>query len=179
MLHIITKRLRRTGGFTLAESMMAILILLMATAVVVAAIPAAQRAYTKVTDSANAQVLLSTTVTRLRDELDTAVIKASDVDIANDTITYSLADGSKNTIYSYKSVTEDDEVGIYVYREYVSKSFKYQLVSELTGGKGMYMTFDLDSYSGGLLTFKNLEVRKGDNTLATLDELKIRVLPAS
>ena len=48
---------------------MAVLILLLATAVVAAGLPAAIRAYHDVVDAANAEVLLSTTMTALREEL--------------------------------------------------------------------------------------------------------------
>ncbi len=63
---------RSRGGYTLAEVLMAILILMLATAIVAAGIPAAVRAYNNVVDAANAEVLLSTTMIALRDELGSA-----------------------------------------------------------------------------------------------------------
>ena len=60
---------RARRGFTLAEALVTILILLLATAIVAAGLPAAVRAYHDVVDAANAEVLLSTTMTALREEL--------------------------------------------------------------------------------------------------------------
>ncbi len=173
MIHKIKKRLRSSGGFTLAEILIVILILLLVTAVVVAGIPAAQRAYTKITDSANAQVLLSTTMTRLRDELGTATdVK---VDVSANTVTYLCADGSRSEISFDGSA---DPKGIYVSRASGGEAFEYLLVSELTGGKGLYMTYELAApdAGAGLVTFKNLKVLNSSGTLAELPQLEIRVL---
>ena len=67
------KTYRRHGGFTLAETMMTMLILVMVGAILVAGVPTAVHAYERVVDAANAQLLLSTTVSRLEEELSTAV----------------------------------------------------------------------------------------------------------
>lgn len=64
---------RSRAGFTLAEMLITMLILLMMTAVVAAGMPAAVGAYKKVIDASNARILLSTTVTELRAELSTAM----------------------------------------------------------------------------------------------------------
>ena len=66
------QKLNNSYGFSLAETLVAVLILLMVSAVVAGGIPAAVNAYTKAVDAANAQVLLSTTVNALRNELSTA-----------------------------------------------------------------------------------------------------------
>ncbi len=78
------KKLKSQAGMTLGEVLISVLILLMLTAIVAEGIPLAQRAYYKVVDSANAQVLLSDTLTVLRDELS----MATDVEISGSTITY-------------------------------------------------------------------------------------------
>ncbi len=64
---------RRKAGFTIVEMLMTTLILLMVTAIVAAGVPVAINAYQKVLDAANAQLLLSTTISRLQEELSTAV----------------------------------------------------------------------------------------------------------
>ena len=66
------RKLHSRRGFTLAEMLATVLILLMVSAIVAAGIPAAVRAYEKVVRSANAEVLLSTSVSALRSELGTA-----------------------------------------------------------------------------------------------------------
>ncbi len=68
----LAKKLRAgSAGFSLAETLIVVLILLIVTAVVGAAIPTAASVFTKTVDTANAQVVLSTTMTALRDELST------------------------------------------------------------------------------------------------------------
>ncbi len=66
------KKMKNRSGFSLAETLIAILIILLVSSVVAAGMPAAQRAYVNVQVSADAQLLLSTTLTELRNELATA-----------------------------------------------------------------------------------------------------------
>lgn len=93
------------SGFTLAETLIAILILLMVSSVVAAGIPAASNAYYKVVDGANAQVLLSTAATALRDELATA----RDLEVGNGSsgtstsITYYNRDAGRKSMISLDS----------------------------------------------------------------------------
>lgn len=60
------------GGFTLAETVIALLVVVMVTAVVAAGIPVAAKALRDVVDASHAQVLMSTTMTSMRDELSMA-----------------------------------------------------------------------------------------------------------
>ena len=66
------KRLKDQSGFTLAETLLAVMILLLVSTIVATGVPAAQNAYEKVIVGANAQTMLSTAITALRDELGTA-----------------------------------------------------------------------------------------------------------
>ena len=63
---------KNKAGFSIAELLVAILILSMVSVVVAGGIPVARDAYNKITVAANAQVLLSTTLSSLRSELGTA-----------------------------------------------------------------------------------------------------------
>lgn len=63
---------KNRGGFTLAETLIAVLILLMVSGIVAAGIPAAKEALTKAVDASHSQLLLSTTMTALRNELGSA-----------------------------------------------------------------------------------------------------------
>lgn len=65
----LRRRVKGKSGFTLAEMMITMLILLMMTTVVAVGMPNAVNAYRRAIDAANAQVLLSDTVMRLRSEL--------------------------------------------------------------------------------------------------------------
>ena len=62
----VLKKLNRETGFTLPEMLIAVVILVLITSGV---LPAAVTAYKNAVDAANAQVLLSTTVSALRNEL--------------------------------------------------------------------------------------------------------------
>ena len=66
------KKLRNRAGFTLAETLLAVTILLLVSTIVVTGMPAAKKAYEKVVLASNAEVLLSTAASALRDELGTA-----------------------------------------------------------------------------------------------------------
>ena len=65
-------KLRSQNGFTLAETMLAVLILLLVSVIVATGMPAAKNAYEKIVVASNAQALLSTAATSLRNELGTA-----------------------------------------------------------------------------------------------------------
>lgn len=63
---------RAQRGYSLTELLVTMTVLLLVSAIMVAGVPSALRTYTDVVDASNAQVLLATTVTRLRDELSMA-----------------------------------------------------------------------------------------------------------
>lgn len=86
---------RGEQGFTLAETMLALLIVVMLTGIVATGIPVAYNTYRQVVDDSNAQLALSTTATALRDELGLAV----DVKTAsNGTVFYKTGEGNWATI---------------------------------------------------------------------------------
>ncbi len=66
------RKLNSRKGFSLTELLAAVLILGMVSSVVAGGIPVARDAYEKVTLSANAQVMLSTAISAIRNELCTA-----------------------------------------------------------------------------------------------------------
>ena len=68
----IRNRIRNSKAFTVSEALVALTIVLLVTAIVAAGIPAAANAYNKVVMVSNSQVLLSTTMSTLRNELLTA-----------------------------------------------------------------------------------------------------------
>ena len=110
-------------------------------------------------DSANAQMLLSTTMTLLRDELSTAVINAPPAAGSN-SISYTDAYGNRARLYTDE---ESDTPGIY--REIIGDTEgsggSRLLVSREAGGKAaIYARFTLGGYSDGLVSFTNLEILK-------------------
>lgn len=66
------RKLRNQSGFSLAETLLAVLILLLVSLLLANGMPTVKAVYERVTIGANARVLLSTTVATLRNELGTA-----------------------------------------------------------------------------------------------------------
>lgn len=173
MLNKIRKKIKEQKGFSLAEVLMAVMIVLLVSAVVAAGIPAAVRAYNKVVDSSNAQVLLSNAMTRLRDELG----KASEISIGTDNTTISY----KN---SYGIITKiqlkDNSIYVQEYADYDDNgTYLHPLVSDAASGKTLYITYDSVTNEDGVVAFSDLTVHyKADSskTLASAESFKVRVL---
>ena len=176
MMKTIKKSFRDKRGFSLAEVLIAILLVLMMTSIVAAGMPAATNAYYIIVDSANAQTLLSTTMTSMRDELSSAKIEScSDSDKE---IVFIGSDGSKTSITS-----ESDGIYINPYLELGASSSAYKrlLVSKAAANKNLYAAFDSIAYVSdncrvvisGLKVFKD-----GTNSgpLVTIDKYDIRVI---
>ena len=187
---------RRQAGFTLAETLLAVLILLLVSSIVAAGIPVAQNAYEKVVLASNAQILMSTTVAALRDQLGTA----RNVRVASDgSVYYNSADtGAMTRLY----LKDDNTIWVDEYangsdREFFRESdsvapISYQLITNAALDKGrdqnktnLYIKYDGSPvYEKGIITFKGLKVysKNTNAVLATLDDdnsvLKIRVFLA-
>lgn len=178
MRAILKKHKRSRAGFSLAETLIAILILLMVSAIVAGAIPTASNVYAKTVDAANAQVLLSTVVTVLRDELSTASITSA----AETTIEYVngndgcrkielSTDAKKPGILLYVG-TVDPSTGVPTF----SDSDPRMLVSGEAATKNLAVKFDSVSYSNGIVMFSKLRVERGGATLASRENLRIRTI---
>lgn len=142
---------RRNKGFTLVEVLAVVLILVLVTSVVVAGIPAARRAYRRVTDQANAQVVLSTAMTCLRDELWTAGV----VSVASDgTVIYTCHNGRSGAI------SPDG-------------------VDSLLGGSavldGLHITYADAHFADGVVILSGLAVDRDGEELASVPEFCIRI----
>lgn len=190
------RKLRSKRGFSLAETLLAVLILLLVSLIVANGVPAAKEAYEKVVIGANAKVLLSTTIATLRDELATA----RDVRVSSDgkTITYFSADrGATSRIYLSK---EDDHDVIMLQEyltlkpgsdtEYLPSASPRPLVPRKAATGDMYVTFDTATgvlEAGGTnyigIKFTTIGVCRGNNTLSNTPEkvtnLTIRLIKPS
>ena len=170
-------------GFTLAETLVTILILLMVSSIVVAGIPAAINAYNKVVVASNAEILLSTTISALRNELGTArdIKTSKKAGESPETIItyYNASISSKSKLY-LSDGTNDKEpdntvikpAGTIVYQRYTDADtgFDYSasvnspvfpLVSSAAATKDLYVTYDHVVYNAarGIITFYGLEVK--------------------
>ena len=190
------RKLKSMAGMTLAETLLAVLILLLASSIVATGMPAAVSAYRNAIDAANAQVLLSAAVNALRGELSTA----RDVKASGGTITYTSArTGSRATI----SVA-NDVIVVQDYSDLTGESFMQGESGSVTGkkpapyplldaamrkttkdGTPMTVTYDTNGVSvstDGVITIPGISVKRGTGSnaaeLAKMPPsgLKIRVL---
>lgn len=187
------------SGFTLVEMLMTVLILSMVSAVVAGGLPMAVSAYTNVVNTANAESLLSTAMTRLRDELGTA----SHVTREENGISYRRSDGSAAKIYlgvlnetgdrtnegesDDRDERTDDQPKMLI-QEYIGinlpegtdrNQFTHPLVVAETSNENLYVKYSNLSYKDGILSFTGLVVERDGNALTKPQDFKIRVLTDS
>ena len=186
----LLKKSNCSAGFTLAETLVAVVILVLISA---AALPAAMNAYRNAVDAANAQVLLSTTVNALRSELSTAW----NVSAEGTTITYQSADTGDKSVISLgedcimlQEYIRDDNPGWWGDAEKPTASPR-PLVSDAmrqetrNSGARMSVTYDPDDVSisddGMYITITGLRVERDGKVLAKMPDetgLLIRVMSA-
>ena len=174
-------RIRGRAGFTLAETLITVLILLMVSGVVAAGIPSAANALEKAVDGANAQVLLSTTMTVLRDELANARMNTNDVESpisisdSKKIIYYTGGDGTQMQIESKDYTNTGSDNGIFITPR---GGTERSLVSKEAATGNMFAVYDSIEYdkAAGVVTVKDLSVRKGNSVIVSVAEYKIRVI---
>lgn len=153
-------KIKNQAAFTLGEALVAVIILLLATSIVVAGIPAAIRAYDNVIVASNAEVLLSTTVSALRNELSTARdISASGTDISY----YNQSTKTRSKIYIGGASSGPQDI---MYQRYASTetSNDPRLVSKEASDLNMelHVSYKSVTYSNGLVKFTGLAVTRKD-----------------
>ena len=170
MLKRIKARLKNRSGFTLAELLITLIILLLAATIVTTGVPAAANALRKTVDASNAQLLLSTTMTRLRGELSAATVDKDKT--GEQKITYTNAAGIPCVLYcgEYEDKTTHEKTeGILLKAETDSEKVEYLLVSKQAAGS-LVVSFNDASYdeTSGVVTISGLKVTKGGSTLAAV-----------
>lgn len=180
------KRIKSSRAFTLAEALVAVIILLLVSAIVAAGIPAAARAYERVVIASDAHVLLSTTMSSLRNEMLTAK-NVEEKEGGKAVIFYNESLGTESMIYS------DSDTGRIMIKRYAAKeviedaedSTPQPLVSDEASdydeetGKGLYATFSTVSYNKDkkVVTFHDIVVKNGDDeTTVKRPAYSIRVI---
>ena len=157
------RKLKERAGFTLAEMLLATLILLLVSSIVVAGIPAAKNAYEKVVLGSNAQILLSTTAAALRDELGTAWDVKTD---GTEELLYFSADtGAVSSLYiDGKMIMLQEFAGMEDIDSSMHTGTARPLVSEAAATSDLYVTYDSVSYDdSGIVIFSGLKVCRSSN----------------
>ncbi len=155
---------KNRGGFTLAETLMALMILLIVSSIVVAGLPAATTALRNAVDASHGHVLLSTTMTSLRDEL--SMSKDIVWDDAGKRITYVDSSGIKCELRANGKDSEEGHVDGIFLKKVASPSgtgssqvtFDRLLVSDKAATAGLYTTFSNASFENGIVRIENLRV---------------------
>lgn len=184
------ERIRKyDSGFSLAETLMAVLILLLVASVVAAGIPAAVNAYTKAVDAANAQTLLSTTVNALRSELSTAWgVEISPPGHTDEIYYYSSRTGSKTRLYidsTRNTIVIQDYIKYNSYTETQAGATPHDLVPDVMRKKTkdsnekFSIVFTIPSISSDIVSFASLEVKDGSRDVAKLEPFSVRLLGTS
>ena len=182
LMRKMKQKLYKKSGFTLAETLVVVLILLMVSAIVATGIPVARNAYEKVVLASNAEVLLSTTISSLRNELGTAQ-NVTTTDDSTVITYYNKASETTSKICLNSDLTETDKTsdpdGTIMYQRYANTGLSKggnitRLVSKAASNKNLYVTYSSVSYSKGIVIFSGLKVCKETDTLAS-DPLASRV----
>ncbi len=185
------KKLKSNIGFTLSETLITMLILVMVAGVVAEGVPSAVQAYGKAVEAANVQMALSTTVNALRNELSTAW----SAECKNNEVFYISSDtGAKTKIYrdpGKNIIMVQDFLKFDSDTEHAPEADPRALVSESAVTKNLLVTFDSVEWSKdsegaedkSVLVFSNLKVVRNDGAanaaspeLASIEKLYIRIL---
>ena len=164
-------RLKNKKGFTLSETMAALLILSLVIVLTGGGVIVVKNAYQRITLKANAQVLMSTTITKVNDEFKYAKDVTTTVDPADSSKTYTtFVSGNSNLKTAFKN---DTSKGIELYYIYGDNVKTTQLLSNKTMTDGMIPSITYDYSTSDKLFTATITIKKGDSTIST-QELKVR-----
>ena len=178
----IRRKLHSARAFSLAETLLALLILLLASTIMVTGIPSAVNAYRRVVRAANAEVLLSTTITTLRNELGTATNVA---ETDGKSVTYFSSFRNAPSRIFMEDGEEDGEKDIRFQRYFydftmdVAVPGPEPLISPTASTEDLYVTYSGIDYANGVITIDDLSVKYDHNGTAetiTSRDVSIRVL---
>ena len=192
---------RANAGFSLTEALVTLAILVMVSTIMATAVPAAYKAYQRLVDASNAHLLLSTTSTRLRDELsvaDPATIVTDAATLADTSalVRYeSLETGFETTLkFGVPDGATDDQEVLYLEERVKGADDPLsppRLLIPKKGGAGagseLVACLSGITYADGVFTVEGLQITRvgEDDDVAgaqvsdedgTATELKIRVL---
>ncbi len=187
MIKSIKGKLHNSKGFTMGEMLLSVLILLMVSLVMATGMPAVKSAYEKVVLISNSEVLLSTTVSALRNELGAASAVEKVTGSTTDLTYYSTLRKSTSKIGIAATTESSNKPTVVLYRysgEYVKESSPEAIA--LSSGatvydKDLYVTYSSVDFTDGVVTFTGLSVDhvSGTTGLAKMPSLKIRVISST
>ena len=172
---MLKKKLKSKKAFTLAETMVAVLIMLMVSSILVTGIPAAKDAYERIFVKSNAEVLMSTGIYALRNELSTA----RDIEVKDNAVTYlnsaygsrsKIYLGDKGIMYQRYSYMEDGESGS------GAEEVKSEPLVSKAASDGRFLKYSSVEEKDGYVTFSGLGVYKSvsdDNSILKKRDLSI------
>lgn len=177
------RKLNNQSGFSLAETLLTILILMLVSVIVANGVPVARDAYEKVVIGANAKVLLSTAVSAMRDELATA----REIKVNGTTITYFSADRGAISKLSIEGSPSEIMLKEYIKKDPLTEALtdnmakpRY-LVPKSAATGDLYVKYGQVELKTQYIEIKGLGVyraSKPDAAMASTD-LKIRLLVPS
>lgn len=159
-------------GFTLAETLVAMLLMSFVGLIVTGGIAMGARVYGRIVERSNAELLLSTTLLELRDQLD----RVNEVQLSGTTLA-SYRESTSN----WKKLSLSQGIFVSEYKGYsvtgASGDTLYEnqpLVTDEAAGKSLYATYTSITYENGNFVITGLKVCKKDTTtaLAWLDRNK-------
>jgi Tfp pilus assembly protein PilV len=197
----IKHKLGKDRGMTVLETLISMFILMMVTVVVATGITTAANAYSKVLDSANAQILLSTAMTKLRDELETAdniKVDGKAIDgmveekLSGKKITYTTNSYGESMIYLNQKSGHGHINAVRLWEHIIGEAtdaaqdkavkdnINRLLVSQKASNDNLYLTYSSITYTSDskYITFNGLVVRKKDTdqTLAEPVDYSVKLL---
>lgn len=165
------------SGFTLAETLIAMLLMSFVGLIVTGGIAMGAQVYGRIVERSNAELLLSTTLLELRDQLD----RVNEVKLDGTTLVYYRESTSNWKKLSLSNETGDNGVYVTEYKGYsvtgVPSDTLYEnqpLVTDEAAGQTLYATYASITYENGNFVITGLKVCKkdGGQTLAWLDRNK-------
>lgn len=168
-------------GFTLAETLLVVLLILIVSGILASGIPTVIRVYHNITDASNAQALISTTMTELRDKIALATDIKNGATPSSE-LNFVSEDGREYTLTSTKEGLYLDD---HTSSEYGEKNSRL-LVTDSAAARNLCAVFKTVSYTSGIVTFDNLKVcRKKEvddkgienaNALVEIETYKVKVI---
>ena len=164
----LKRRLMSRKGFSLAETLLAILIMLLVSVLLANGIPIAKNVFEKVTVGANARVMLSTAISALRNELGTA----KNIKVSNDgkSVTYySTEIGAPSKIYLADEAPHPIMIEEYVDPKYnadQTKGRELVIMADAVTSNGLVVTYDdiiinpVAGSEGKNIAFRGLKVKR-------------------